>query len=153
VSDTDGETLRVVVDTSVWVSAAINPVGPPGKVFDALRHRHFRLVTSEPLLRELAAVLNRRRISARYRLTPESVEQFIALLCRRAEVVAITGEPQGCRDPNDDMLIETARAGNATLLVSRDEDLTRDLDLMAAFNRYEITPLTVRRFLDLLAAE
>ncbi len=38
----------------------------------------------------------------------------------RAHVVELEGVPQGCRDPNDDMFIETARRGEAESVADRD---------------------------------
>ena len=40
-----------------------------------------------------------------------------------SRLVHIRGEVMGCRDPEDDMLLETAVNGNADLLISRDNDL------------------------------
>lgn len=51
------------------------------------------------------------------------------------------------------MVVETAIEGRARYIVSRDEDLTRDLDLVAALEAYGIEVLTVARFLELLEAE
>jgi len=44
-------------------------------------------------------------------------------------MVSIEGRLKLCRDPRDDMILETAIVGKATHIVSRDEDLTRDLAL------------------------
>jgi putative PIN family toxin of toxin-antitoxin system len=43
-----------------------------------------------------------------------------------------------CRDPKDDLVIETAIAGGARYIVSRDEDLTRDLDVVNTLREYDI---------------
>jgi predicted nucleic acid-binding protein len=58
-----------------------------------------------------------------------------------------------CRDPKDDLIIETAIVGGGRYLVSRDEDLTRDLDLVEVLQAYGVEILTVARFLELLDAE
>jgi predicted nucleic acid-binding protein len=39
------------------------------------------------------------------------------------ELVAITEDPQGCVDPEDDKFIETARLGRAGFLVTSDRHL------------------------------
>lgn len=51
------------------------------------------------------------------------------------------------RDPDDDVLLETALAGHAPYIVSRDEDLTRDLDLHETASRLGIHIATVAQFL------
>lgn len=55
--------MRVVVDTNVWVSAVLNRSGSPALVLAALKTRRFALLTSEPLLAELAEILTRPRIA------------------------------------------------------------------------------------------
>jgi predicted nucleic acid-binding protein len=52
-----------------------------------------------------------------------------------------------CRDPRDDMLLETAIVGGATHIVSRDEDITRDLELLAQLEKRGMRAVTVSRFL------
>lgn len=45
--------MRAVVDTNVWISAVLNPIGLPAAVRAALQRGQFVLVISEPLLTEL----------------------------------------------------------------------------------------------------
>jgi len=47
--------------------------------------------------------------------------------------------------------LETAITGGATLVVSRDEDLTRDTDLTERLRDHGIETLTVQRLLDRLS--
>src|SRR5215210_5923124 len=103
----------------------INRAGFPARDMAALAEGRFTLITSEPLLEELGLKLCLPRIRRRTGLTPEEVADLIDALREMAEVVAVTGEVKLCRDPDDDVVIETALKGNAHVLVSRDEDLTR----------------------------
>ncbi len=48
---------------------------------------------------------------------------FLAQLEAVSEWVSITGAKLGCRDPDDDKLLETALLGNADCLVTGDRDL------------------------------
>jgi len=48
---------------------------------------------------------------------------FGLFLTRHSTFVRVTGRPQGCRDPKDDMFLETARVGEAQMLVTFDNDL------------------------------
>jgi putative PIN family toxin of toxin-antitoxin system len=145
--------VRVTVDNSVWISAAINPNGHPARIKDALAAGHFDLVVSEPMLAELAKVLARRRIARRTGLTPEEQEEFLNSLRDLADVVTLTGEVRLCRDPNDDTVIETALVGKANVLVSRDEDLTRTPELAGVLAQAGVRVLTVARFLAELEGE
>jgi len=51
---------------------------------------------------------------------------------------------------HDDIILETAIQGGATYVVSRDEDVTRDLDLLDHLRERGIETITVQRFLVLL---
>lgn len=69
---------------------------------------------------------------------------------RRARTVHPTGRLCLSRDPNDDFIVETALAGEAEVIVSRDEDFTRDLRLIDFLHVEGIRVLTVSQFLALL---
>ncbi len=145
--------MRAVVDTNVWISALLNPPGPPAAVRAALQSGLFTLVTSEPLLGELAAVLARPRFAQRYRVTPDDVAQLVELLRERATVVSVTGSVQLCRDPDDDVVIETALNGHADALVTRDDDLKGVAGLAVALASEGVSVVTVRHFLAALDAQ
>ena len=68
-------------------------------------------------------------------------------------MVTIHGEVSWCRDVKDNIVVETAIQGGAAYIVSRDEDLTRDLNLVAILQDLSIEAATVARFLELLDAE
>jgi len=144
--------MRAVVDTNVWISAILNPAGPPASVRAALKAKLFTLVASEPLLLEVAEVLQRPRIASRYRITPEDVAELLALLHERAELVAISGTLHLCRDPDDDVVIETALVGEADALVTRDDDLKASSEVEALLGERGVAVLTVRRFLATLSS-
>jgi putative PIN family toxin of toxin-antitoxin system len=107
----------------VLVSALLTRLG--GKtslvewlVFVALMaQRRFEMVTSDPLLHEVRDVLIRRGVSE------SSVDTYLDSLAQIATPVRIHGVPMGCRDPDDDMVLETAMNANADVIVSRDGDL------------------------------
>lgn len=104
-------------------------------------------ITSNPLLVELRDVLRRPRISRKYRITISLADAFIARLRRRCIVVPLTGTLQLCRDPDDNMVIETAVFGEADSLVTRDDDLKGDNELLAVLSAGDIQILSVRNFM------
>ncbi len=111
----------------------------------------FEVVTSAPLLNELARVLARPRLQ---RIRPYSEAEallYLAMIQSRAHVVLTAGHLKICRDPGDDALLETALAGQAGYLVSRDADLTRDLTLSRLFSEKGVAIVTVQQFLGFLA--
>ena len=48
---------------------------------------------------------------------------FLARLRAVSEWIWIAGSRMGCRDPDDDKMLETAQMGKADVLVSGDQDL------------------------------
>ncbi len=112
----------------------------------------FDVVVSIPLLEEIADVLTRPRIQTKYGLSTEEIEQFLRLLQERAIHVTPTGEFHLCRDPDDDLILETAVLGGALYAVSRDDDLKGDDDLVAQMRSRGVEVLTVQHFLERLDA-
>jgi len=115
--------LRAVVDTNVWVSAFLNPRGHPALVLGAFRNGRFVPILSRRLVEELIDVLSRPRLVKKYRLDPEEVAEYVALIVEKSEVVSAPDSLRLCRDPRDDVVLETAIVGRATFLVSRDDDV------------------------------
>lgn len=112
---------RFVVDTNVLISATLGAHGSPARLLDKLFEIHACLVFSNPTRDELHARLLLRKFD-RY-VTVAARQTLLAQLDAVGELVAIAGGPMGCRDPGDDMFLETALAGEADALVSGDDDL------------------------------
>jgi putative PIN family toxin of toxin-antitoxin system len=91
-------------------------------VLAAFEAGRFTVVTSEPLLEELAEVLARPRLR-KYGITPGNAARLLTLLRRRAELVAVSGELHVCDDPDDDVFVETAICGGADVVVTGDKVL------------------------------
>lgn len=142
----------VLVDTNVWVSALINPTGFPAQVQRAWWDGKFQVVISLPLLEELSEVLTRPRIVRKYPIQATDVEEFLQLLIRHSQIVVPTGSVRECRDPDDDLILETAILGQAQYAVSRDDDIKRDLDLIKHLQAHGVTVLSVQQFLTKLEA-
>ncbi|HLH72641.1 MAG TPA: putative toxin-antitoxin system toxin component, PIN family [Chloroflexota bacterium] len=138
---------RAVVDTNIWISALLNPLGQPARVLQALEEGQFELVVSEPMLSEVEEVLQRPRIARKYGLRPDAGSELAGRLRRRAVLVPITRTLRLCRDPDDNLVIETAAVGQASVLVTRDDDLKADRDLVQVLQRAGIAVLSVRQFL------
>jgi uncharacterized protein len=144
--------VRAVIDTNVWVSSALEPAGLPARVFAAYTRRRFDFVTSEALLEELTDVLSRPRLTRRHGLSPDEQADLIAELRLGATIVPIGGTIRACRDPDDDVLLETAVGGQAVYVVSGDLDtLAEEVRLFLA--GHAIRVLTVRQFLHELESE
>jgi uncharacterized protein len=138
--------VRGVVDNNIWVSAILTRRGSPGRVLDAFVAGRFTLVSSDPLLAELAEVLQRPRIARQSQFTPAQVSELIASMRLVGEIFTVTGAVRICRDPKDDAVIETAIVGRADVLVSGDKDLTGDPTVVASLYEQEVRILSVAEF-------
>jgi len=145
--------LAALLDTNVWVSAFLKPTGPPGKIVAAWRRGDFSVITSLSQLTEIIEVLNRPRLMRRFIYPPEEAETFVRLIAARANVVQISGDLKICRDPDDNEILEAAIRGRSQFLVTRDDDLKRDLDLIKAAQRRRVRVVSVRQFLRRLSRQ
>ena len=145
--------LVALLDTNVWVSAFLKPTGPPGQVITRWRRNDLIVVTSLSQLAEIAEVLSRPRLIRRFEYSAREIETFVRLIAGRANVVQASGELKICRDPDDDEILEAAIRGKAPYLVTRDDDLKRDLDLIKVARRYGVRVVSVRQFLRRLSRQ
>lgn len=142
--------ILAVVDSSVLISALINRRGHAARILRHLGRCRFWLVTSPPLLREFEQVLGRNWLREKYGFTEAGIRKVRNLLRAHAAVVQIVGVPLGCRDPSDDMVLETAIRGRATHLVTRDDDIKDDPTLVGTLRTLGVEVISVSRFLKLL---
>jgi uncharacterized protein len=144
------EPIRIFIDTNIWISAFINPSGPPAAVIAAFNTDKIIAIISQQFLNELAGVLTRNRIRQRLRVSGEDADEILARVREKAVRVNPTGAIQLCRDKKDDVMLETAILGRAHYIVSRDDDIKRDLNLIAYLHEHNIEVVTVAQFLKLL---
>ena len=132
---------RVVLDTNVLISAALRPEGLPRAVVDVVQAENGVLLFSDETFNELRSRLNRPKFNGYVGREGRAV--YLAQLEAVAEWVSIAGAKLGCRDPDDDKLLETALMGEADCLITGDRDLLE----MSSF--HDIPILTPGGFLDL----
>jgi uncharacterized protein len=141
--------LLRVVDTNVWISAFINARGGPARVLAAFLAGRFEALISQPLLDELRAAVSRRHIRRRCRFDDAQIAYVLQRLAV-CETIELQGGLHLCRDPKDNMVLETAMLGGADAVVSRDDDLKRDLMLIRYLHAAGIEVMSVAHFLQRL---
>jgi len=116
--------IRAVIDTSVFVSGVISPLGPPRKILDLARRKSFEVVTSVLINREILEVLHRNYIYTKYNLKEEIVDDIAAFLY---EGTILTEDSYKIskitEDPEDNKLLGCAMEGEADYIVSGDDHL------------------------------
>jgi len=116
--------LRVVVDTSVVVSALRSRSGASNAVLRHVALRELTPLATTALFLEYEDVLRRPEQRLAHGLTVEQIDQFLAALASACEPVDVRfhWRPQ-LSDPNDEMVLEAAVNGRADRLVTHN---TRD---------------------------
>jgi len=111
--------MRLVVDTNVFVSAALKQVSWPGMTLRWV-DRYGGLLKTSATEAEILSVLARPRIAPK--IAPDFFSNVRRILAA-AEGIAISGPIQVCRDPNDDKFLELAVNGRADAIITGDSDL------------------------------
>jgi putative PIN family toxin of toxin-antitoxin system len=146
------EALKVVIDTNVVITAAINPFGSSGKVMDLVVEKKVASYTSEAILEEL-----------RFKLTSEKVLKYIesrvyALWIYRIFRASSTlVEPvehfEVSPDPDDNKFFDVVYSAKADVLISLDKKHVlklRDEERTFSLKRHEFYVLTPAEFLELI---
>ena len=129
----------VVLDTNVLISAALQLKSPPRAVVDGIRAANGVLLFSDETFDELRTRLQYSKFD-QY-VSRDGRVLYLAQLEAVSQWVSIVGAKLGCRDPEDDKLLETALMGEADCIVTGDQDL----QLMLSFQ--DIPILSPRDFL------
>jgi len=115
--------VRLVLDTNTAISALLWH-GTPGKLIDAAQSKTFSLFSSAPLLAELRGALLREKFAKQLKtkgLMPDEIADGYAALVSIVTPAVI--RPAIAHDPPDDVVLATALAAQADLIVSGDADL------------------------------
>ena len=114
---------RVVIDTNVWLSAALSPAGTPAQVVRRVLSSGVPIF-SEATFAELQA-----------RIWKPKFDRYLSIAARQGilhdaralghwvDIPVAIGSQRFSRDGDDDKFIHTALAGAALWLVSGDQDL------------------------------
>ncbi len=81
------------------------------------------MATSDPLIHELKTVLLRAKFDRKIASSLRSVEQLVQLYLEQAIVVKPSTVPRLVSDPDDDVVIGTALAAKADIIVTGDHAL------------------------------
>jgi len=115
--------MNVVLDTNVWVSAWLWR-GIPNNFIRLARNRQIIICTSEPLLAELENTLAYKKLQKKIQSLNLTQEQLLIGTREIAEMYAIKNlaVPE-LRDPDDSIVLATAIAAQAEVIITGDRDL------------------------------
>ena len=112
-------TVRVVIDTNIWISFLIGKT--LSGVSEAIISGQVIVLFSNDLFSELIEVLNRPKFKKYF--SASAIEELVALLYEKVELIEIINHFNDCRDPKDNFLLDLAISGHANYLVTGDADL------------------------------
>ena len=111
--------MRLVLDTSVIVSAFRSLNGGSRRVIDALDAGKYDILISQPLFLEYEDVLTRPEQMAVHGFPSQEIDAFLANLADKAIRVTFHRRLRPhLRDPNDEHVLETAVNGLADAIVT-----------------------------------
>ena len=114
--------MRLVLDTNV-VASALLWGGVPRLLLQAAREKRIELFTSTSLLAELTDILGRRKFEKKIAASLLSVDQLVDRYAELNILVRPAPMPRIAPDPDDDVVIGTALAAKADLIVTGDRPL------------------------------
>lgn len=114
--------MRLVLDTNVVASAMLWG-GNPKLLLQARREKRVELFTSVAMLAELTDILARPKFANKIAASRLTVDQLVDGYAELAQVVRPIPTPRIVPDPDDDVVIGTALAAKADLLVTGDRGL------------------------------
>jgi putative PIN family toxin of toxin-antitoxin system len=114
--------VKLVLDTNVVLSALLWG-GSPEDLLLVGRGDSVTFVTSPPLMAELRGILSRRKFEKKIAASLLSVDQIVELYSDQTMSVQPFSTPRIVSDPDDDVVIGTAIAARADLIVTGDKAL------------------------------
>jgi len=107
------ERLRLVVDTNVVVSAALQPLGNPARALFLALNQHQTFVSRE-ILDEYQDVLFRKKL----KVTRQEAGGILDFVREHTQLVRPLFHIYACKDPDDDKFLECAIAASADYIIT-----------------------------------
>ena len=140
--------IKVVLDTNVFVSAVLNPVGNPGRIIELVKQGRLKLIVSPDILAEIESTLSYPRLIKLHKKSSKWIKAFVKELSDKAIITPGTLELDAIKDdPSDNIYLACAVEGLANFIISGDQHLTK----LKTFQRIRIVPPT--RFLEIIQEE
>jgi putative PIN family toxin of toxin-antitoxin system len=120
--------IRAAFDTSIIVRMVLGKATTlVGKLRRALEQGQFTLVLSPALVEEITETLKSPSLRAKHRWTDDTIDQFVndlkTLATMTAGALVLNISQLANRDPEDIKVVAAAVEGNASFVVTQDNDL------------------------------
>jgi putative PIN family toxin of toxin-antitoxin system len=142
--------MRIAVDTAILIRGHFGAAGPARELLELVRQSGGRLVLSAYILAEVDCVLRYPRIQALYHLTDGDIWRYLHFLESIGDIIDLAeAPPVVLKDPDDDPIVYTARAGHADILCTVDKHFYEP-NVLAFCTRYQIRIMTDAELLQFL---
>ena len=131
----------VVIDTNVFISAALSSIGTPRKAIDFIVNGNFVIIQSEATYQELATRIQKKKFD-KY-ISDVDRQIFLTAVKGNSSFILVSHQTTSCIDADDNKFLELAVSGQAKYIV------TGDSDLLCLENYREIRIVTPADFLNL----
>ena len=137
--------MRLVLDTNV-VASGLLWSGAPRLLLQARRDKRIELFTSRALLAELTEILARSKFDKKIEASSLSIDEIVDRYAVLAALVRPIVIERTAPDPDDDVVIGTALAAKADLIV------TGDKLLLSLAQHHEVRIVSVVDALELIGS-
>lgn len=125
---------RIIIDTNLWISFLL--MKDYSKIDPMFANNDITLIFSKELLDEFVAVAQRPKFRKYFSL--KDIEELLKKVRKKAAFISVTTTIDICRDPKDNFLLGLALDGNATHLLTGDNDLL----VLGKIGKTKILPIT-----------
>ena len=112
--------MKVVLDANVFISSVLTKSGNSHTIVEACKKGDINLVLSKPLLDEIGRVLHKPKLKRYHRWDDTLISRYLSRLVGFTEVVLVTKIPKLEADPTDAIILATAKASQAEMIISGD---------------------------------
>lgn len=142
--------VKAVVDTNIWISSLLASSKTAANLVDEWKNGKFSIVISEQQIIELHDVFSRPKFLFKYKISRDEINDLVSSIAARAERITLKGSIELCRDPDDNIILETAIIGKANYLITGDKDITEDKEILSFLLQHGVSVISVAKFLKLL---
>lgn len=141
--------IKIVLDTNVIVAGLLSQQGASHQLLKLITSRQFINLVSVPLFLEYESVLKRSHLIEQHGLTSSDCDVLLGVWAKYCQPVRLhyLWRPQ-LRDPQDEMVLETAVNGMAQGIVTFNVK-----DFSPAIDRFNLDLYTPPQFLNLLRSQ
>lgn len=144
--------VKAVVDTNIWISGVIATSKTAANLIDEWKRGKFRVIISEQQIIEIYEVLTRQKFLFKYRVTEKEASDLVTSIKDKAERLTLRSGIELCRDPDDNIILETAISGKAKYLITGDKDITDDKRILSFLSQHGVSVISMSKFLNLISS-